>query len=101
MESVLEIDNLCVHGNLLLNQGQYSEALCWYEMALSRGELKGWGYWNAACAAAESGQLSDACRYLDLALAKGAGDRDSLLTSPHLISLHNTAEWVNLTAHRQ
>jgi tetratricopeptide (TPR) repeat protein len=87
------IDNLVVNGNMHFDCAQYEEALGWYERAFARGEAKGWGYWNAACAAAELGQHDVAMRYLTHAIDKGFGDAQRLSNSEHLKSLRARPEW--------
>jgi RimJ/RimL family protein N-acetyltransferase len=91
-----EVDNLAMHGNLCLNQQQYTDAIQWYELAMSRGEVKGWGYLNAACAAAELGLYTKACLYLEQALAMGAGDLVTLQNSSHFKTLRGTVKWETL-----
>lgn len=96
-----EVDNLVVHGNICRNQGRHAEAAGWYEQAFARGEAKGWGYWNAACNAAELGRPEDAFRYLAKAIEKDPGiDAERLQQSEPLRSLHQAPEWAKLIAQR-
>jgi RimJ/RimL family protein N-acetyltransferase len=96
-----EVDNLVVHGNICLDHQQYSEAAGWYEQAFAQGEAKSWGYWNAACNAAELGRHAEAFSYLARAIEKDHSiDADDLQHSEHLRSLHTTPEWATLVAQR-
>ena len=96
-----EVDNLVVHGNICFERQQYAEAYTWYERAFARGEAKGWGYWNAACNAAELGRREAAFRYLTKAIEKDPGiDAVRLQQAEHLRSLHDMPEWKSLIAQR-
>src|SRR4029079_9962640 len=84
------IANLVVNGNMCFGRQDYAAAMAWYERAFAKGEAKGWGYWNAACAAAELGLHTGAWRYLVRAIDKGFGDAGRLAASEHLRSLRGS-----------
>jgi RimJ/RimL family protein N-acetyltransferase len=91
-----EADHLAVHGNIAFRAGEYGQALTWYEQAFRRGGARDWAYWGAACAAALMGQEGDALQYLAQAVDRGLTDLERLVTSEHLVSLHDGAEWGDL-----
>ena len=97
-----EVDNLVVHGNLCLDRRQYAEASDWYKKAFSRGEAKSWGYWGAACNAAELGRQDAAFHYLAKAIEKNPGiDAEQLQQAEHLRSLHGAPQWNALVTSRE
>lgn len=93
-----EVANLAVHGNVKVRQGEYDEALVWYERAFAQGQAPDWAYWGAACAAARLELREGALRYLGDAIDRGFRDVDHMRNSEHLMSLHGTQEWTRLVA---
>jgi GNAT superfamily N-acetyltransferase len=90
------VENLCVHGNLCLEQGDYAAAHEWYTRAQSKSGLPAWGHWNAARAAAALGQPDAALQHLTQARAQGFGSREQLLTTAEFNSLHAYPAWQTL-----
>jgi GNAT superfamily N-acetyltransferase len=88
--------NHAVHGNIAFQQGEYDEAGTRYKEAMAPGEAPVWVYWNAACASALLGHRTAALEYLDQAIDRGFDDRERLLASEHLTSLHDTEGWQDL-----
>jgi GNAT superfamily N-acetyltransferase len=93
-----ETTNLAVHGNVCVREGEYENALEWYERAFARGEASDWAYWGAACAAARLELFDSALRYLGDAIDRGFRDVDHMRASDHLTSLHDTPGWAELVA---
>jgi tetratricopeptide (TPR) repeat protein len=88
-----EVANLAVNGNMRFWQGQYREALAWYERAFQAGETPIWAYVNAASANSLLGEKEAAFRCLRQAIKGGFDDVERLKSSEHLQALHDTAEW--------
>jgi tetratricopeptide (TPR) repeat protein len=88
-----EVANLAVNGNMQFWQGQYREALAWYERAFQAGEAPVWAYVSAASANSLLGEKEAAFRCLRQAIERGFDDLVRLKNSPHLEALHSTAEW--------
>jgi RimJ/RimL family protein N-acetyltransferase len=91
-----EVANLAVNGNMRFWQGQYREALAWYERAFGAGEAPVWSYVNAAGASSLLGEREAAFACLRQAIERGFDDVERLKSSPHLEALHGTAEWREL-----
>ncbi len=88
-----EVANLAVNGNMRFWEGQYREALAWYERAFQAGEAPVWAYVNAASANSLLGEREAAFRCLRQAIERGFDDVERLKNSPHLEALHGSAEW--------
>jgi len=88
-----EAENLAVHGDIALGEGQYAEALHWLEQSLATGRAKGWAYWRAGCAAARLSQPEMALDYLNQAVDRGFAWLAGIRDSEHLASLHGAPEW--------
>lgn len=91
-----EVANLAVNGNMRFWEGQYREALTWYERAFGTGAAPVWAYVNAAGANSLLGEREAAFRCLRQAFERGFDDVERLKNSPHLKALHGTAEWEEL-----
>jgi RimJ/RimL family protein N-acetyltransferase len=88
-----EVANLAVNGNMHFWQGQYREALVWYERAFQAGQAPVWAYVNAASAKSLLGEREAAFRCLRQAIERGFDDVVRLKKSEHLKALHDSAEW--------
>jgi RimJ/RimL family protein N-acetyltransferase len=88
-----EVANLAVNGNIRFWQGQYREALVWYERAFQAGAAPTWAYVNAAGANSRMGEREAAVGCLRQAVERGFDDVERLKSSPHLQALHGSAEW--------
>jgi len=85
--------NAAVHGNICFEEAQYQKALEWYDKALRNNPSHAWIPWNAACAAAQIGQIDIAFTYLNRAVDLGFSDLDHLVQSKHLTSLKSDPRW--------
>ncbi|MBK8989339.1 MAG: GNAT family N-acetyltransferase [Chloroflexi bacterium] len=90
--------NYGVHGNGRFRQGQYHQAVVWYEKALSLGDGPVWLFWNAACAYAHVGNQTQVFANLNRAVAAGFADRAALEQSEHFRPLHDRPQWTALLA---
>ena len=90
--------NCGAHGNGRFRQGQYREAIGWYEKALSRGDGPIWLFWNAACAYAHVGNRAKVFTNLNRAIDAGFTDRLALEQAEHFQALHASAPWLALLA---
>lgn len=90
--------NYGAHGNGRFRQGQYREAIAWYEKALSHGDGPIWLFWNAACAYAHVGNRAKVFTNLNRAIDAGFTDRLALEQSEHFQALHASAPWSALLA---
>lgn len=88
-----EPSNLAVHGNLCLRQGQFVEAVDWFERAMLTGQLPAWAYITAAIANGACGNLKRALDCVRLGLQGGFGDREFIRSNEHLRGLHAADEW--------
>jgi tetratricopeptide (TPR) repeat protein len=88
-----EVANLAVNGNVRFWEGQYQEALAWYERAFQAGEAPVWAYVNAAAANSRLGEREAAFGCLRQAIERGFEDVERLKDSEHLKALHGAAEW--------
>jgi RimJ/RimL family protein N-acetyltransferase len=84
---------LAVNGNACFREQRYEEALGWYETAFERGAAREWVYWGAARASAVLGRRDAALRYLAQAIDRGFKNRNEMMDSEHLRSLHGAQEW--------
>ncbi len=82
-----------IHGNFHFERGEYKESLAWYQKALSQPDPKSWMAWNAACAAAHSGEIDIAFDFLHRAIDLGFTDLDYLVQNKNLELLKNEERW--------
>lgn len=76
----------------------YGSALDLYAKAFETGQGHYIDYYNAACAAALSGNSDLAFTYLDQSVAGGLAATDWLIDDSDLVSLHEDDRWRNLLA---
>ncbi len=85
--------HLTQNGYIALFAGRHAEALAFFERSFAQGELPGWAYFGAACAAACLGRNSAAFGYLDRAVAAGFCDVERLRSAEHLAALRGLPAW--------
>lgn len=85
--------NSAIHGNLHFEKKDYTEALIWYQKALSAQNPQAWMAWNATCAAAHNGRINLAFDCLHRAIDLGFTDLDYLVQSKHMDLLKEDDRW--------
>lgn len=85
--------NLALHGDILLDQANYGEALVWLERSIQTGSAPVWAYIEAAIACAGISDSAAAFNYLDKGIARGFKNLQWLQANPQLKSLQNLPEW--------
>ena len=91
--------NAAVHGNLAFENQEFETAMGWYQKALSGNQPQAWMAWNAACAAAHTGQTHLAFDCLHRAIDLGFQDLDYLVKSEHISVLKNEKRWGEIITH--
>lgn len=85
-----------VHGDILLNQGRYSEALNLFTASIDKGDAPGWVYLSAACACAQIGAVDTAFKHLHRAAEYGVLDRHNIEGLKLLEPLIHVPAWTAL-----
>lgn len=88
--------HFAVHGNQNYESENFTKALYWYQRALREDKPQTWMAWNAACAAANTGQYDLAFKYLNQAIDLGFSNLDYLLQSEPVCVLKNDRRWQNV-----
>jgi RimJ/RimL family protein N-acetyltransferase len=88
-----EAVNLANNGYFAHGRGEYAEAMAFFKKAFALGDVPDWIYWWAACDSALTSQTDEALEFLSQAIEHGFDNLENILSSKHLISLHETEGW--------
>lgn len=92
-----EAEQMAIHGDIQLDNGAYAQSLDWLCRAFAQGQVPGWAYTVAACAAARLSDIQAAFDYLNQAIDhQGIKSVERLQANEHLESLHDLPEWGRL-----
>jgi Tfp pilus assembly protein PilF len=91
-----EAVNLANNGYFAHGRGEYAEAMAFFKKAFALGDVPDWIYWWAACDSALTNQPNEALEFLNQAIEHGFDNLESILSSKHLVSLHETDGWREL-----
>ncbi|PIE81169.1 MAG: hypothetical protein CSA11_05195 [Chloroflexi bacterium] len=88
--------NQGVNGNVQMHEGNFQEAVMWYEQALVHDEPPIWLLWNASMAWANLGNQTKTFAYLNQLVDAGFEDRGLLQSAEHFRIYHRTSDWASL-----
>ena len=85
-----------LHGNQRRQDGDYTEALAWYERAFALPSAPAWAYFNAARCLAQLDRGEAALDHLRQACERGFEDADFARSIPEFEQLYQTPTWQTL-----
>ena len=85
--------NLALHGDILLDQANYEEALPWLERSIQTGSAPIWAYIDAAIACVGMTREAAAFDFLKTSIALGFDNLKWLQANPQFKCLQDLPEW--------
>jgi RimJ/RimL family protein N-acetyltransferase len=87
---------LALHGHHHHRAGDLEQALGWYERSIGAGNAPAWVFYDAACCQALSGDRANALKNVSMAIERGFGPIEHILSDSDLVSLHAEPGWGKL-----